>query len=131
MALICCEDDIVKGKPTFPSSASAPYVNCSKEKSCVKKCVSLMEYETLESATNNFQESEILGKGGFSCVYKGKLEDNLFVAVKKLQEGVTQDDAIQEFEVGGHCFTFTAPLHLKLFLVFIKRYPYCRPRWSY
>nr|GMD42577.1 probable receptor-like protein kinase At1g80640 [Ipomoea batatas] len=91
-------DDIVKGKPQFPSSASAPYVNCSKEKSCVKKCVSLMEYETLESATNNFQESEILGKGGFSCVYKGKLEDNLFVAVKKLQEGVTQDDAIQEFE---------------------------------
>nr|GMD48640.1 probable receptor-like protein kinase At1g80640 [Ipomoea batatas] len=73
-------------------------VNCSKEKSCVKKCVSLMEYETLESATNNFQETEILGKGGFSCVYKGKLEDNLFVAVKKLQEGVTQDDAIQEFE---------------------------------
>nr|GMD45716.1 probable receptor-like protein kinase At1g80640 [Ipomoea batatas] len=91
-------DDIVKGKPTFPSSASAPYVNCSKEKSCVKKCVSLMEYETLESATNNFQETEILGKGGFSCVYKGKLEDNSLVAVKKLQEGVTQDDAIQEFE---------------------------------
>ncbi|XP_019173970.1 PREDICTED: probable receptor-like protein kinase At1g80640 isoform X2 [Ipomoea nil] len=84
----------VKGKPRFPS-----YVNCSKENSCVKKCVSLMEYETLELATNNFRESEILGKGGFSCVYKGKLEDDSFVAVKKLQEGVTQDDdAIQEFE---------------------------------
>ncbi|XP_009764253.1 probable receptor-like protein kinase At1g80640 [Nicotiana sylvestris] len=58
--------------------------------------VCLMEYKTLESATNNFQESEILGEGGFGCVYKAKLEDNLYVAVKKL-EGGTQD-AIKEFE---------------------------------
>ncbi|CAN4102038.1 unnamed protein product [Withania somnifera] len=63
---------------------------------CRKQFVSLMEYKTLELATNKFQESEILGVGGFGCVYKAKLEDNSYVAVKKL-EGGTQD-AIKEFE---------------------------------
>lgn len=61
-----------------------------------KTFVSLMEYNALESATNKFQESEILGEGGFGCVYKAKLDDNLYVAIKKLQGGT--QDAIKEFE---------------------------------
>lgn len=61
-----------------------------------KTFVSLMEYNALESATNKFQESEILGEGGFGCVYKAKFDDNLYVAIKKLQGGT--QDAIKEFE---------------------------------
>ncbi|KAK4721538.1 hypothetical protein R3W88_011771 [Solanum pinnatisectum] len=58
-----------------------------------KTFVSLMDYNTLESATNKFRQTEILGEGGFGCVYKAKLEDNLYVAVKKLTQ-----DSIKEFE---------------------------------
>ncbi|XP_060185611.1 probable receptor-like protein kinase At1g80640 [Lycium barbarum] len=79
--------DDVKGMCKFNSMKST----CSR-----KASIPLMEYKTLESATKRFQETEILGEGGFGCVYKAKLEDNLYVAVKKL-EGGTQD-AVKEFE---------------------------------
>lgn len=59
-----------------------------------KTLVSLMDYNILESATNKFKETEILGEGGFGCVYKAKLEDNFYVAVKKLTQ-----NSIKEFEV--------------------------------
>ncbi|KAL7106492.1 hypothetical protein ACP275_07G116900 [Erythranthe tilingii] len=61
-----------------------------------KRSVSVMEYKTLELATDNFQESNILGSGGFGCVYKGKLEGNLYVAVKRLAGG--HPDSITEFQ---------------------------------
>ncbi|CAL5440071.1 unnamed protein product [Camellia sinensis] len=64
--------------------------------SCRKGAVSLMDYKSLETATVNFQESNILGVGGFGCVYKARLDDNIFVAVKRLNCG--SQDAITEFE---------------------------------
>lgn len=56
-----------------------------------------MEYKTLELATDDFRDSNILGEGGFGCVYQGKLEGNFCVAVKKLSGGNV--DAIREFQV--------------------------------
>lgn len=56
----------------------------------------VMEFKVLEAATNNFQERDILGKGGFGCVYKAMLGDNLYVAVKRLESG--SRDAIREFQ---------------------------------
>ncbi|GAY45921.1 protein kinase domain-containing protein [Citrus sinensis] len=58
--------------------------------------ISFIEYKLLEKATDSFHESNILGEGGFGCVYKAKLDDNLHVAVKKL-DCATQD-AGREFE---------------------------------
>lgn len=56
-----------------------------------------MDYKLLETATKNFQESNILGQGGFGCIYKAQLDDNFHVAVKRLSGG--SQDAITEFEV--------------------------------
>ncbi|KEH28847.1 receptor-like kinase [Medicago truncatula] len=49
-----------------------------------KGCVPIIDYKQLEKATGNFKESNIIGEGGFGCVYKARLDDNLDVAIKKL-----------------------------------------------
>lgn len=64
--------------------------------SCNKKTATLMDYKVLETATKNFQESNILGVGGFGSVYKARLDDDVHVAVKKLDGGSL--NAIGEFE---------------------------------
>ena len=40
----------------------------------------------LKSATENFSAKNILGKGGFGIVYRGKLPDGTIVAVKRLKD---------------------------------------------
>lgn len=43
----------------------------------------LFTYEELERATNGFKEETIVGRGSFSCVFKGVLKDGTIVAVKR------------------------------------------------
>ncbi|KAF2284029.1 hypothetical protein GH714_018173 [Hevea brasiliensis] len=43
-------------------------------------------YRELQLATDNFNEKNILGQGGFGKVYKGVLQDNTKVAVKRLTD---------------------------------------------
>ncbi|XP_028799086.1 probable receptor-like protein kinase At1g80640 isoform X2 [Neltuma alba] len=56
----------------------------------------VFDHKTIEKATNNFLESNILGEGGFGCVYKARLHNNLDVAVKKLH--CESQDAQREFQ---------------------------------
>ncbi|CAL0306000.1 unnamed protein product [Lupinus luteus] len=55
----------------------------------------LFEFEQLATATNDFHLSNMLGKGGFGPVYKGKLENGQEIAVKRLAKASTQ--GLEEF----------------------------------
>ncbi|KAF1895383.1 hypothetical protein Lal_00044033 [Lupinus albus] len=49
----------------------------------------------LQVATDNFSNKDILGRGGFGKVYKGRLADGSLVAVKRLKEERTQGGELQ------------------------------------
>lgn len=69
-----------------------------------KGVVAVLEYPLLVDATNNFDEVNILGDGGFGCVYKAQFNDNFIAAVKRLHGG--GQDAEREFEVIFEYFNF-------------------------
>uniref|UniRef100_A0A453QEQ2 non-specific serine/threonine protein kinase n=1 Tax=Aegilops tauschii subsp. strangulata TaxID=200361 RepID=A0A453QEQ2_AEGTS len=46
----------------------------------------VLSYGELRSATENFSSNNLLGQGGYGSVFKGKLTDGRFVAVKQLSE---------------------------------------------
>ncbi|KAL8151529.1 hypothetical protein V2J09_021337 [Rumex salicifolius] len=50
----------------------------------------------LQSATANFSQGNLIGKGGYAEVYKGRLQDGRIVAIKRLIKG-TSDDKTAEF----------------------------------
>ncbi|KAL9157998.1 hypothetical protein ABFS82_08G039600 [Erythranthe guttata] len=49
-------------------------------------------YQELSLATEDFSEKNILGEGGFGCVYKGILKEGRIVAVKQLKVGGGQGE---------------------------------------
>lgn len=57
----------------------------------------MIDFKVLEKANGNFEERNVLGEGRFGRVYKALLDDNLAVAVKKIDCSGFQADT--EFEV--------------------------------
>ncbi|THG10471.1 hypothetical protein TEA_003269 [Camellia sinensis var. sinensis] len=53
--------------------------------------------EDLKKATNNFNENNVLGKGGQGIVYKGVLPDNTIVAIKKPKVADQSQSQIEQF----------------------------------
>jgi len=49
-------------------------------------------YAELKDITNGFSSENLLGEGGFGCVYKGCLPDGRIVAVKQLKVGSGQGE---------------------------------------
>ncbi|XP_054810363.1 proline-rich receptor-like protein kinase PERK12 [Prosopis cineraria] len=56
-------------------------------------------YESIVEITKGFSSQNIIGEGGFGCVYKGWLADGRAVAVKKLKAGSGQGDREFKAEV--------------------------------
>ncbi|KAM3214838.1 hypothetical protein ACQJBY_067035 [Aegilops geniculata] len=61
-----------------------------------KGLVAMIEYPSLEAATGKFSESNVLGVGGFGCVYKAAFDGGATAAVKRLEGG--GPDCEKEFE---------------------------------
>ncbi|XP_022732193.1 probable receptor-like protein kinase At1g80640 isoform X2 [Durio zibethinus] len=76
----------------------APFLGKFKSMRMVSKeaYASIMDYKILEKATNKFHQGNILGEGGFGCVYKAQFDDGSYAAVKKLD--CANQDAEKEFE---------------------------------
>lgn len=56
-------------------------------------------YEELTEITHGFSRENVLGEGGFGCVYKGWLQNGRVVAVKQLKAGGGQGDREFKAEV--------------------------------
>uniref|UniRef100_A0A0D9WA00 non-specific serine/threonine protein kinase n=1 Tax=Leersia perrieri TaxID=77586 RepID=A0A0D9WA00_9ORYZ len=54
-----------------------------------------VNFGDIAAATNNFSDDNMLGQGGFGKVYKGMLDDNKEVAIKRLSKGSGQ--GVEEF----------------------------------
>ncbi|URD87395.1 STYKc [Musa troglodytarum] len=83
--------DAIRGTPFGPILGKFNSSKVSK-----KELMSVIDYESLELATNKFSESNILGEGGFSFVYKACFNGEVFAAVKRLSGG--GQDCEREFE---------------------------------
>ncbi|KAF0915983.1 hypothetical protein E2562_000616 [Oryza meyeriana var. granulata] len=61
------------------------------------------KFAEIEKATNSFDDSTVLGEGGFGCVYQGMLEDGTRVAVKVLKryDGQGEREFLAEVEMLG------------------------------
>ncbi|KAJ4902340.1 Proline-rich receptor-like protein kinase PERK8 [Raphanus sativus] len=60
---------------------------------------SWFSYDELAQVTNGFSQKNLLGEGGFGCVYKGVLADGREVAVKQLKIGGSQGEREFKAEV--------------------------------
>ncbi|KAE8717685.1 Receptor-like cytosolic serine/threonine-protein kinase RBK2 [Hibiscus syriacus] len=48
----------------------------------------------LQEATNNFSPENLIGEGGYAEVYKGQLKSGMFVAIKRLNRGTSDEMTI-------------------------------------
>ncbi|KAG6433126.1 hypothetical protein SASPL_104734 [Salvia splendens] len=58
----------------------------------------IFSLSSLREVTDNFAQENILGRGGFGVVYKGKLKDGTMLAVKRMESGVMSDKGTSEFQ---------------------------------
>ncbi|RLN43249.1 hypothetical protein C2845_PM01G32160 [Panicum miliaceum] len=91
--------EALDSKEIKPSSASkGTQGKLNSLKTSKKEVITMMDFSVLESATSKFNEKNILGKGGFGCVYRACLDKSgaAVAAVKKLN--CCREEVEKEFE---------------------------------
>lgn len=78
------------GRDNLP--APFPDANLCKMKASWK----IFSFSELQKATNNFSPDNLIGRGGFAEVYKGRLKTGQLVAVKHVSRG-THEEAVTSF----------------------------------
>lgn len=80
-------------------NSGAENVYAPSEAGNVSNSRSHFAYDELVQATDGFSAKNLLGEGGFGCVYKGVLADKRDVAVKQLKIGSGQGEREFQAEV--------------------------------
>ncbi|KAG2307481.1 hypothetical protein Bca4012_083501 [Brassica carinata] len=81
------------------SNSGNDYMYASSDSGMVSNQRSWFSYDELAQVTNGFSQKNLLGEGGFGCVYKGVLADGREVAVKQLKIGGSQGEREFKAEV--------------------------------
>ncbi|KAL9248691.1 Serine/threonine-protein kinase-like protein [Drosera capensis] len=77
-------------------NVTSPKVRPELEELKVRRA-QMFTYEELERATRGFKEESVVGKGSFSCVFKGVLKDGTVVAVKRAIMSLDMKKSSKEF----------------------------------
>ncbi|ONK58121.1 uncharacterized protein A4U43_C09F8340 [Asparagus officinalis] len=82
--------------------------------------LSTIPIEDIRKATDNFNEANIIGQGGFGVVYKGELNGTEIAVKRSESESMGKKTGVAEFEAEVHVLQKTRHRHLVSFL------GYCR-----
>ncbi|KAM0986974.1 hypothetical protein ACFX13_011378 [Malus domestica] len=85
--------------PLVGSRSGSEFMSPPPEQAGVGNSRPWFTFEELAKATNGFSSQNLLGEGGFGCVYKGCLPDGREVAVKQLKIGGGQGEREFKAEV--------------------------------
>ncbi|KAK9152076.1 hypothetical protein Syun_010385 [Stephania yunnanensis] len=72
----------------------------------------LFDFDTVATATDNFSNGNVIGKGGFGPVYKGELSTGQEIAVKRLSKNSEQ--GLNEFKNESDASSFSDLARSKL-----------------
>ena len=99
---LCADSSFFKthsSAPLVQSGSGSDVVYTPSDPGGLGHSRSWFSYEELIKATNGFSSQNLLGEGGFGCVYKGHLPDGREIAVKQLKIGGGQGEREFKAEV--------------------------------
>ncbi|XP_073318134.1 probable receptor-like protein kinase At1g80640 isoform X2 [Primulina huaijiensis] len=92
----CNARDAAKGMSLSTSLDKFSSLKSGGKKGCP---IAAIEYQSLVSATKDFDEGNVIGEDGFGRVYKARFSENIHSAVKKVYAGVQEAETGFEIEV--------------------------------